>query len=61
MTLVNETLGFVAMPSAASISTTKKEYCLSKGFSCPIGKSSLYEKDFFEKAKIVRRYVTVKE
>ena len=40
---------------------TMKQYCLSKGFSCPIEKSSLYEKDFFEQAKIVRRYVTVEE
>lgn len=39
--------------------STMKQYCLSKGFSCPIEKSSLYEKDFFEKTKIAKRYVPV--
>lgn len=39
--------------------TTMKQYCLSKGFSCPVKKSSLYEKDFFKESNIVKRLVTV--
>ncbi len=38
---------------------TMKLYCASKGFTCPVEKSSLYEKDFFERSKIVRKYETI--
>lgn len=34
-------------------------YCSSKGFICPVEKSSLYEKDFFEKSRFVKRYETI--
>lgn len=38
---------------------TMKLYCASKGFKCPIEKSSLYEKDFFKKLRLVKRYETI--
>lgn len=38
---------------------TMKEYCKSKGFTCPTEKSALYEKNFYEESKIVRKYVTI--
>lgn len=40
---------------------TMKKYCFSKGFTCPVEKSLLYKKDFFDKAKLVKKYVTVDE
>ncbi|AGA68710.1 Protein of unknown function (DUF2971) [Desulfitobacterium dichloroeliminans LMG P-21439] len=38
-----------------------KKYCQSKGLICPIGKSTLYERNFYEEAKIVRQYKVVTE
>lgn len=38
-----------------------KKYCQSKSLICPIGKSTLYERNFYEEAKIVRRYEVVTE
>ncbi len=40
---------------------TMKHYCISKGFTCTIEKSTLYEKDFYKTTNIVRRYVNVKK
>lgn len=38
---------------------TMKKYCISKGFTCPVEKSLLYKKDFFDKVKLVKKYETV--
>ncbi len=40
---------------------TMIKYCESKGLKCPIRRSSLYHKDFYESTNIVRRYELVKE
>lgn len=40
---------------------TMMKYCESKGLVCPIKKSTLYERNFYEEAKIVRRYEVVAE
>ena len=40
---------------------TMKKYCLSKGLICPTKKSTLYERNFYDEAKIVRRYEVVAE
>ena len=39
---------------------TMKKYCDSNGFACPVEKSSLYAKNFYEESKLVRRYVPIK-
>lgn len=38
---------------------TMKQYCVSRGFQCPIQKSELYNKNFYEKTHIVQRYIPV--
>lgn len=40
---------------------TMKKYCASKGLKCPIEKSTLYQKNFYESTNIVRRYELVEE
>jgi Protein of unknown function (DUF2971). len=40
---------------------TMIKYCISKGLKCPIEKSSLYQKDFYESTNIVRKYEVVKK
>ena len=40
---------------------TMKKYCESKSLICPIEKSTLYEKNFYEQAKIVIKYKVVTE
>ncbi|OPY56771.1 MAG: hypothetical protein A4E55_01944 [Pelotomaculum sp. PtaU1.Bin035] len=40
---------------------TMKKYCHSKGLKCPIEKSTLYERNFYEETKIVRQYEVVTE
>lgn len=39
---------------------TMKKYCDSKSLKCPIQKSRLYTKDFYETSSIVRKYEAVK-
>lgn len=40
---------------------TMKKYCQSKALICPIEKSTLYKRNFYEEAKIVRQYEVVTE
>ena len=40
---------------------TMKLYCYSKGFTCPIEKSSLYSKNLFKEFQISKRYETVEK
>lgn len=37
-----------------------KKYCMSKNFKCPIEKSNLYKKDFYESTRLTRKYELVK-
>lgn len=39
---------------------TMKKYCSSKQLTCPVEKSTLYAKDFFELSNLVRKYEVVK-
>lgn len=38
-----------------------KKYCQSKHLTCPVEKSNLYQKDFYESTNIIRKYEVVKK